>query len=136
MNHTDSVIKTLQKIANKNGRLSSVDISKILNAMQHIAEHKENIGTLIYVLETMTPNTELRYQKLTKREQEILHLIGIGKQNIDIAKRLILSTSTIETHRKNIRKKLQITGNGKLLQYAIINNLHQNALITLHDDNS
>jgi DNA-binding NarL/FixJ family response regulator len=134
MSQTDDVLKALQKIANKNGQLSNEEICKILKEIEHIAHHKENMNTLVYFLETMTSNTELRYQKLTKREQQILHLIGIGKQNIDIAKRLNLSTSTIETHRKNIRKKLQITGSGKLLQYAILNNLHQNALVTLHDD--
>jgi len=102
--------------------------------MAHIAHHKENLSTLVYFLETMTPNTDLRYQKLTKREYEILHLIGVGKQNTDIAKQLNLSTSTVETHRKNIRKKLQISGNSKLLQYAILNNLHQDIRITLNGD--
>lgn len=52
----------------------------------------------------MTPNTDSRYLKLTKREQQVLNLIGIGKQNNDIAKDLNPKISTIETHRKNIRK--------------------------------
>ncbi|MFT4611467.1 MAG: DNA-binding NarL/FixJ family response regulator [Glaciecola sp.] len=135
MNETDNVLKALRKIANQNGGLSNTEISKILEAIVLIADYKEGIRTLLYFLKTMTPNRGSSYAKLTKREQQILHLIGIGQQNNDIAKRLKLSTSTIETHRKNIRKKLHITGTGKLLQYAILHNLHQNVLITVNELN-
>ncbi|VAV85736.1 hypothetical protein MNBD_BACTEROID02-34 [hydrothermal vent metagenome] len=52
--------------------------------------------------------------------------MGNGNESKTIAIQLELSTSTIETHRKNIRKKLGLVGNGKLLEYAILNNLQQN----------
>lgn len=43
---------------------------------------------------------------LTMREKEILKLICLGKNNREISERLFLSHHTIETHRKNIRRKL------------------------------
>ena len=47
--------------------------------------------------------------KLTPREIEISHMIENGHTNKEISKILIVSIQTIENHRKNIRKKLNLT---------------------------
>jgi len=47
-----------------------------------------------------------RFSTLTKREKEILELITKGLTANQISERLFLSTLTIQTHRKNIYKKL------------------------------
>lgn len=64
--------------------------------------------------EKTTPQTEL-----TKRETEILQLVVKGRTSIEIAKHLKLSKFTIDTHRKNIHKKLGIKSNTGLVNYAI-----------------
>jgi DNA-binding NarL/FixJ family response regulator len=46
--------------------------------------------------------------KLTKREKDILKLIGIGLSNDEIAENLKISIHTIKTHRKNIRLKFNL----------------------------
>jgi two-component system, NarL family, response regulator NreC len=45
-------------------------------------------------------------QLLSKREQEVLNLIFVGLENKAIAKRLFISTKTVEFHKENIKQKL------------------------------
>jgi DNA-binding NarL/FixJ family response regulator len=56
-----------------------------------------------------------REYRLSVREMDIVKLIHEGKSTKEMAALLFLSTLTIETHRKNIFKKLQITSMGQLL---------------------
>ncbi|WP_103070796.1 response regulator transcription factor [Aquimarina sediminis] len=58
-------------------------------------------------------------QLLSKSEREILKLIGQGKTSSEIAAIRFNSVSTVETHRKNIIRKLGLHGKGELLRYAI-----------------
>ena len=50
------------------------------------------------------------YKGLTQRQQEIFSLIGEGKSTKEIAKELGSAHSTIETHRKAIAQKLNVSG--------------------------
>lgn len=56
---------------------------------------------------------------LTTREQDVLLLLSAGKSNRDIAQSLAISAATVETHRKNIKKKLGIATTAGLTRYAI-----------------
>lgn len=46
--------------------------------------------------------------KLSPREQEILYYLGKGKKSAEIAKILFLSAKTVNAHRQNIKRKLQL----------------------------
>lgn len=56
---------------------------------------------------------------LTTSEFEILHLIGSGLSSSEIAAKLSRSISTIESHRANIKKKLNLNTGSQLVHYAI-----------------
>ena len=58
---------------------------------------------------------------LTRREKEILNLIARGRTSQQMAQQLKLSKFTIDTHRKNIHKKLGIKSNTGLVTYALKN---------------
>jgi two-component system response regulator NreC len=60
------------------------------------------------------PETSL----LTPREKEILRLIGDGYTNKEIAERLVLSPSTVHSHRNNLMRKLDLNTQHGLIQYA------------------
>ncbi|MDD2983225.1 MAG: response regulator transcription factor [Crocinitomicaceae bacterium] len=62
--------------------------------------------------------------KLSKQEKEIIKWITKGKTSKEIAEILYISKLTVDTHRKNINRKLEITNSGSLIQYAYENNLH------------
>lgn len=55
---------------------------------------------------------------LTPSEFEVLHLIGSGHSSQEIAKLLSRSIKTIETHRFNIRSKLNLKDSADLIRYA------------------
>lgn len=62
-------------------------------------------------------------QLLTTREQAVLLLIAGGKSNRDTAVALEISEHTVETHRKNIKRKLGIATTAGLTRYALDNGL-------------
>jgi len=63
---------------------------------------------------------------LTTREQTILLLLAEGKSNKHVAIELDISVRTVETHRKNIKRKLDISSTAGLTRYAIENGLLSN----------
>ena len=56
---------------------------------------------------------------LTDREREILQLIAEGYTNREIADSLHLSIKTVQNHRSNIMRKLDLHDRGELIKYAI-----------------
>ncbi|WP_370088147.1 response regulator [Ekhidna sp.] len=60
---------------------------------------------------------------LTEREMEIIHLVKSGLTTRAIADQLFLSEFTVETHRKNILKKLKLSTANELIAYAYANHL-------------
>lgn len=56
---------------------------------------------------------------LTDRESEVLRLIALGYSNKEIAARLSLSVKTVEVHKANAMRKLNITSRIDLVRYAI-----------------
>ncbi|WP_020600392.1 response regulator [Spirosoma panaciterrae] len=69
------------------------------------------------------PATEKATQDLTDRETEVIQLIVNGHTTKTIADKLFLSTRTVETHRKNIYRKLRIHTNIELARYAQVNKI-------------
>ena len=72
---------------------------------------------------TITIDDNLVGEVLSKREIEILKLICKEFSNAEIAKKLFLSVSTVETHRKNLIAKLGVNNTVGLVKFAIKNNL-------------
>jgi DNA-binding NarL/FixJ family response regulator len=64
------------------------------------------------------PQPEPLINSLTPSEFEVLHLIGSGHSSQEIAKLLSRSIKTIETHRFNIRSKLNLKDGADLIRYA------------------
>ena len=62
---------------------------------------------------------------LTAREREVTQLLAEGKTSKEVAVLLNLSTKTVETHRSNIMRKLNLHSIRDLVVYAIKNNIIQ-----------
>ncbi|MCB8928427.1 MAG: response regulator transcription factor [Ardenticatenaceae bacterium] len=56
---------------------------------------------------------------LTPREQEVLVLIAEGLTNPEIADKLVISVKTVDRHRENIMRKLNLHSRIELVKYAI-----------------
>lgn len=59
------------------------------------------------------------FELLTDREREILQLLAEGRSNKEVASLLNISTTTVETHRGHILRKLSLHGTADLILYAV-----------------
>lgn len=59
------------------------------------------------------------YDLLSNREREVVHLAAHGYTNAEIAERLCISRRTVETHRANAMRKLDLDNHTELLRYAL-----------------
>ncbi|MCW7753693.1 response regulator transcription factor [Desulfobotulus sp. H1] len=62
--------------------------------------------------------TDSEYGSLTPREQEVMRLLAEGSSPRDIGDRLYISPKTVENHRANIMKKLNVHSTMDLVRYA------------------
>lgn len=100
---SDSVLKALRTVLAGQVFLSDRMSSQLLSRM---AGRKTNPPAL-------------SVDRLSDRELQVYELIGKGMSTRDIAKALHLSVKTVESHRANIKEKLQISTATELLQRAI-----------------
>jgi DNA-binding NarL/FixJ family response regulator len=63
--------------------------------------------------------TKTLYDTLSRREREILKLIAEGNRNKEIADHLCLSVKTVEKHRSNLFKKLDLHNSAALTAFAL-----------------
>ena len=55
---------------------------------------------------------------LTRREKEVLELIASGMTNNEIAQKLFISSTTVDTHRKNLLAKFEVKNTASLIRIA------------------
>lgn len=65
-----------------------------------------------------------RLQTLSRREIEILHLLGDGRELISIARQLKVSTKTVSTYKARVMQKLALKNNFHLLDFTRRNNIN------------
>lgn len=68
------------------------------------------------------------YERLSDREREVLKLLADGLALKDIASRLVLSVKTVDAHKTNMMRKLDLHDRSEVIKYAI-----QQKLIRLND---
>jgi DNA-binding NarL/FixJ family response regulator len=71
-----------------------------------------------YLEKTRTLDLDL-YDTLTNRERQVLQLAAEGRNNPEIAQRLVISPRTAERYRSNIMRKLRFNNQSDLIRYAI-----------------
>lgn len=71
------------------------------------------------LLENNAPKDEMQDEKLTSRELEVLNLVAKGLPTSKIAEELHLSVHTINSHRKNMLRKLNLKSPTELVLYAL-----------------
>ena len=56
---------------------------------------------------------------LTERETEILKMVALENSNVEIAEKLYISPKTVETHRKNLMKKIGVRNSLGIYKFAL-----------------
>jgi DNA-binding NarL/FixJ family response regulator len=74
-----------------------------------------------YISGSDASTSEPSWEVLTRREREVIKLIAEGKRTKEIATYLSLSPKTIEKHRTNLMRKLDLHNVSEVTVYAIKN---------------
>jgi two-component system, NarL family, response regulator NreC len=111
--------------------LKDCEFDELVNAVRLVVTNKTYISPAIsdVVVENyMHPSSQAynsAFSVLSKREREVLQLLTEGKTTKQIAKRLHISSKTVEAHRLNMMNKLKIDSIAQLTKYAIQEGLTQ-----------
>jgi two-component system response regulator NreC len=76
-------------------------------------------GSLKKVLNQHRKTATDSYERLSDREREVLQLLAEGFSVKEIASRLNLSVKTVDAHKYNLMRKLEIHSQAELIKYAI-----------------
>ncbi len=103
--------------------LKGAETSELINAVRPVAKgevflYPSMAGRLVKEYLSQSAASEISSAKLTKRELEILQLIAEGFTIKEIAEKLVLSPSTVHSHRTNLLHKLNLNSRHELVQYA------------------
>ncbi len=71
-----------------------------------------------YLARVKSGEEKSSYDGLTERERQVLKLIAEGHTNQAIATKLVISPSTVQTHRTRIMQRLNLHGRAELISYA------------------
>jgi DNA-binding NarL/FixJ family response regulator len=96
-----------------------VAIRSVLNGKTYLSPDISDKVIHGYLGTGMTANIASTWDTLTHREREVLKLIAEGHPNKYIADYLCLSIKTVEKHRSNLMKKLDLHNASTLTSYAI-----------------
>jgi len=121
----DIEVKDLFKWQNLAGVFYSDDeIDTLVKGMDKILQGEMWLTRRLaqeYILHYRAGNsvvTSQMYAKLTKREQQIIKLLGSGASNIEIADQLYVSENTVKTHLHNVFKKINAKNRLQALIWA------------------
>ncbi len=111
MYHEEKIFKEAVKLGADGFLLKDADPEELVSTIIEVFEglHLVNLSRLIQQVDQGKFFDAFRIKyKLSRREIQIIKMIGAGTKNKDIANNLNISILTIETHRKNINQKLQV----------------------------
>ena len=94
-------------------------IKSILMGKRYLSPSVSNVVIEGYLESRRTSESITPWDKLTKREREILKLVAEGHKNKDISDYLCISVKTVEKHRANLMKKLDLHSAAALTAYAM-----------------
>ncbi len=118
--------KEVVRLGAKGYLLKNSDKEEFLLAINLVMKGKSYYSSAIFEEFTKSPalpgaSPVIPLVRLTGREEEILTLIAKGYTNKEIAEQLIVSHKTIDSHRTNLMKKIDVHNVTGLVKYALAN---------------
>lgn len=99
--------------------------SELLTAIDQVLKDKIFVSPVLSKelsssdVEACRKKKNIPSESLTPRERQVLKMVAEGKTSRDIAELLSISTRTVEHHRANLLRKLNINNTADLIKYAI-----------------
>lgn len=103
--------------------LKTDPVTDLLTAADQLMQGRTFFTSRMTEMVLALGTAELHGPALSDREREIVQLLVEGNNVKQIAKLLSLSPKTVDTHRTNLRRKLQIKSIAELVRYAIRNEI-------------
>jgi len=129
--HTSSsyVIRALRNGA-RGYVVKNDDFQHVIQAIKAVSLGQRYLSSQVseQIIDAVISGTSLDFnldERISIREREILQLIAEGNTNSQIARKLVISARTVETHRTNIMRKLELTSQIDILRYAIQHGIAQ-----------
>lgn len=126
MHEEKSLVKKFTSLGAQGFVVKSTDQDELLMAINRViygGQYFSSSLTLNMIAQGMSPATNSDFDDkkaiLTDREVEILKLIAAGMSNKEIGEKLFISHRTVDTHRTNLMKKLEVNNIAGLIRYAI-----------------
>lgn len=126
MHHESGLIKTIVQAGADGYILKNSDRQELLAAIGKVAEGEKYFSSDVTLSLLNKPASGLKQFRevdkkadLTSREIEVLKLIAEGLSNKEIGEKLFISHRTVDTHRTNLMKKLDVNNIAGLVRYAI-----------------
>ena len=118
-------VRAMTKAGAKGYVVKSASGRELIHALRAVAGGKnylspEVTGALMTLVEDAAPGAGLSQpETLGKREKEVLKLIAEGQRSATIATQMGIAVATVEAHRRNILRKLQLHNIADLTRYAL-----------------
>lgn len=105
------------KIFHRNSRgypTHAITIANPLGELKHIPEKAERMlkETLFY------KKNQKKFKRLGERAKEVLRLVALGKTSAEIAEELHVTVDTVNTHKRLVKEKLEISSSYQFMKYA------------------
>jgi DNA-binding NarL/FixJ family response regulator len=124
--YEDFLIKKAEKLGINAFLKKETSAEELINVIEteKSAPFYTNKNTNKAINEFMTVDEAVANKfRLSNQEKEIIKYIVEGKTSKEIAQLLFITKNTVDTHRKNINRKLEINSNSTLIKFANENNL-------------
>jgi DNA-binding NarL/FixJ family response regulator len=118
-----SVIKNMLASGASGYLLKDASKKEIIDAVKTVYRGKEYVNHSIAEVLKITGKAAEGLPVLTRREREILELISDGMTNAEIAEKLFVTVTTVDSHRKNMLMKFEVKNTAALVKLAITNHL-------------
>ncbi|MBN8668369.1 MAG: response regulator transcription factor [Chitinophagales bacterium] len=96
--------------------LKNASQEELMEGIQEVMKGKLYLS--LEAAQSLRQSAETPVPVLTRREKEILELIADGMTNNEIAQKLFISVSTVDTHRKNLLAKFEAKNIAALIRMA------------------
>ena len=128
MHHEAGMIKSLIDLGAMGYLLKSSPQEELAAAIRKVAAGQQYFSTQVTLSLLNKPQNSHNAESgsaglLTERETEIIKLIAEGFSNKEIGAKLFISHRTVDTHRTNLMKKIEVENIAGLISYAIKNGI-------------
>jgi DNA-binding NarL/FixJ family response regulator len=131
--NTDEHVLAALKAGANGYLLKEAKHSEFMTAIRHVLDGKYYLSPSVseiiiggYLDSQSQSKGSTTWETLTKREREIIKLIAEGHKNREVADTLCLSVKTVEKHRANLMRKLNLHNAVELTVFAVKKGLVEN----------